>query len=199
MFEHFDFKLLDDVGFKEDSVREELLHPLLQRLGYSASLPNQITRSPALTHPFVYIGSKRHPVSIIPDYLVKRDAKPFFIVDAKRPSENILQGRSVEQAYSYAIHKDVRVQMFALCNGRDFALFHVSHWPALATFALKETDETWSTLAGFIGTRAVAREAIFHPDLGIGLARMGLAIDSKGKKVVQIFASVEIQTVARVD
>ena len=46
MFEEFDFTLLDDPGFKEDSVRGELISPLLRRLGYSASPPNQITRRP---------------------------------------------------------------------------------------------------------------------------------------------------------
>jgi hypothetical protein len=199
MFEDFDFNLLESPDFKEDSVREELIHPLLRRLGYSASPPNQITRSPTLLHPYVYIGSKKNKVHIIPDYLIKRDDKPFFVVDAKGPSEEILTGSNVEQAYSYAIHKDIRVEMFALCNGRHFALFHVSHWPALLDFPLSEVDESWPILARYIGTNAVRREVTFFPDLGIGMTYLGFAVDSRGHKIVQIFATIEIHLVARVD
>lgn len=199
MFEDFDFTLLDSPEFKEDSVREELIHPLLRRLGYSASPPNQITRSPALIHPYVYIGSKPHKVHIIPDYLIKRDERAFFILDAKRPSEEILTGPNVEQAYSYAIHKDVRAELFALCNGRQFALFHVSHWPALLSFPLSDTDASWPSLARWIGTDAVRRAVTFFPDLGIGMTYLGFAIDSEGKKIVQLFSLLDIHLVARVD
>jgi hypothetical protein len=38
--EDFDFALLDSPDFKEDAVREEIIHPLLNALGYAASGPN---------------------------------------------------------------------------------------------------------------------------------------------------------------
>jgi hypothetical protein len=37
LFEKFDFTILDDANFKEDSVREEIIVPILTKLGYSAS------------------------------------------------------------------------------------------------------------------------------------------------------------------
>jgi hypothetical protein len=37
IYENFDWTLLKTSGFKEDSVREELIAPLLKMLGYSAS------------------------------------------------------------------------------------------------------------------------------------------------------------------
>jgi hypothetical protein len=58
-FEAFDFEMLRDPDFREDSVREELVVPLLRALGYSASPPNRIIRSRPLEHPFVYIGTVR--------------------------------------------------------------------------------------------------------------------------------------------
>jgi hypothetical protein len=152
-----------------------------------------------LIHPYVYIGSKAHKIHIIPDYLIKRDNRSFFILDAKRPSEEILSGPNVEQVYSYAIHKDVRVELFALYNGRQFALFHISHWPALLTFSLQETDAAWPALASWIGTEAVRRKVTFFPDLGIGMNYLGFAIDSQGKKAVQIFSLLDIHLAARVD
>lgn len=36
LFKSFDFNLLDSPDFKEDSVREELITPLLHALGYQA-------------------------------------------------------------------------------------------------------------------------------------------------------------------
>jgi hypothetical protein len=38
----FDFQLLDSRGFKEDSVREEIVLPILNALGYAGSGPNRI-------------------------------------------------------------------------------------------------------------------------------------------------------------
>ena len=45
LFADFDFALLDDPDFREDSVREELIVPLLTALGFSASPPFRIIRS----------------------------------------------------------------------------------------------------------------------------------------------------------
>lgn len=199
MFEDFDFGLIDTPGFKEDSVREEIILPILRRLGYSASPPNQICRSISLQHPYVYIGSKKQNINIIPDYLIKRNDTNFFVLDAKSPSENISQGKNIEQAYSYAIHKDVRTQLFALCNGREFALYHVSHWPALLQFPVPEIDKHWRDLAAQIGSDIVRRDVTFLPDLGIGMLRFGLAHDANHKKVVHLYTLLDIHLVARVD
>lgn len=59
MFDEFDFKLLDDPDFKEDSVREELILPIIKKLGYSASGDSRIIRSKSLVHPYVAIGSQQ--------------------------------------------------------------------------------------------------------------------------------------------
>src|SRR5438045_2526127 len=100
----FDFNLLDHPEFQEDSVREEVIIPIIKGLGYSANKPNQIIRSRKLLHPFVSIGSKRKDIYIIPDYLFEVDGKPAWILDAKSPTEEIIKSQNVEQAYSYAIH-----------------------------------------------------------------------------------------------
>jgi len=66
MFEEFDFKVLDDPSFKEDGVREELIAPLLRRLGYLPTGRLKVVRSKPLVHPYVMIGSKRYPIHIPP-------------------------------------------------------------------------------------------------------------------------------------
>jgi len=109
LFAGFDFSLLESPDFKEDSVREEIVLPLLHSLGYSAGGLNQIIRSKALEHPFVNIGSGKRKIILIPDYLLAVGSKPAWILDAKAPDEEIGAGKNVEQAYSYAIHPEVRV------------------------------------------------------------------------------------------
>ena len=47
-------------------------------------------------------------------------------------------GKNVEQAYSYAMHRDVRTMFYALCNGRRFTLWHVLHYEPLIDVELVE-------------------------------------------------------------
>src|SRR5438552_971858 len=118
-------------------------------------------------HPYVYIGSQKHPISIIPDYLLVRDDQPYTVLDAKGPQEIVTSGKNVEQAYSYAIHKDVRVPLYALCNGHRLTVFHVSHWPAVLDVDLQEMHLEWDRvidLLGVTGHRQSLLPASFHPD-----------------------------------
>ena len=119
MFEKFDFSVLDDASFKEDAVREEIVAPILRKLGYRPSGAQRVVRSKSLTHPFVMIGSKKHPVSIVPDYTLFHDDTPLMVLDAKAPNQPIVACQNVEQVYSYAIHPEVRCEHYSLCNGRS--------------------------------------------------------------------------------
>ncbi len=95
LFNDFDFKLLNSPNFKEDSVREELITPLLHALEYKARGDFQILRSKSLLHPFVMFGSKKRNVYIVPDYLLRIKNKFAWVLDAKHPDENIINGVNV--------------------------------------------------------------------------------------------------------
>jgi type I site-specific restriction endonuclease len=126
MFASFDSSAFHDLTFKEDAVREEVIAPIIRRAGYRPTGSLRVQRSKPLTHPFVMIGSKKHPVSITPDYTLFYNDQPQLILEAKKPSEEIINSMHVEQAYSYAIHPEVRCQIYALCNGRAWSFFHTS-------------------------------------------------------------------------
>jgi hypothetical protein len=201
-FSRFDFSLLDDPRFREDSVREELVVPLLAALGYSASPPHRIIRSLRLQHPYVYIGTVRKPISIIPDYVLQRDEVNAWILDAKSPSENIDTGKNVEQAYSYAIHRDIRVPVYALCNGRKLTVFHVSQYSPIADVELREIHRVWPFILDFLGTKAAwpeGRRPSYLHDFGLALRKTGLDRDENGEKYFQVFESVQLRHVARVE
>lgn len=53
----FAWDTLDDPGFQEDSVREEIIVPILKGLGYGIERLYRIIRSKKLLRPFVSIGS----------------------------------------------------------------------------------------------------------------------------------------------
>ena len=173
--EGFDYSLLEDSEFKEDSVREEVVLPIIKALGYTASKPNQIIRSRKLKHPFVSIGSKRKDIFIIPDYLFEVSNKPAWILDAKSPIEPIIKSKHVEQAYSYAIHPEVRVNFFAICNGREFVLYNIEHLEPLMHFDIRSLPVHFGELRRILCPENVFDQSqlVFKKDLGLHLKRLG--------------------------
>jgi len=175
LFEDFNFSLLDDPRFKEESVREELIAPLIRDLGYTNSGNTQIIRNHGLKHPFVSIGSSRKKVTVILDYLMQVNEKPAWILEAKSPFEQITDTRHIEQAYSYAIHPEIRVNYFALCNGHDFVLYNVSRSKPLFHISLKAIDLYRSMLKELINPLNVFvyPDEKLSKDLGLHIKRLG--------------------------
>ena len=155
--------IADVIGAKEDAVREEVVFPLLVRLGYASANDAQIIRSKPLSHPFVMIGTTRRPITMVPDYVLAVGGTPQWVLDAKSPKEQITSGRNVEQVFSYAIHPDIRAQHYALCNGREFALFAVDSRDPLLHFPLAELESHWPSIHNFLGPQAFRATAARTP------------------------------------
>ena len=85
MFGNFDPALFDDPQFKEDSVREVIIAPMLARLGYYPSGTARVIRSRALIHPFIYAGTRKQPVTMVPDYTLLYQDRSILILDANAP------------------------------------------------------------------------------------------------------------------
>lgn len=151
--EDFDFGLLQDSEFKEDSVREVIISPILRELGYTEGGLNRIVRSRSLRHPFVKTGSGEREIRIVPDYLLLAANKPAWILDAKSPKQNITSGGNVEQTYFYAIHPEIRSRYYALCNGREFALFDREGEGMSLYFHVSEMNRNWDALYAMLGPR----------------------------------------------
>ncbi|MBI2059601.1 MAG: type I restriction enzyme HsdR N-terminal domain-containing protein [Nitrospirae bacterium] len=186
MFGDFDFSALDEPAFKEDAVREELVAPLLKRLGYSPTGRFKVVRSKALVHPFVMIGSKRYPVNIVPDYTLLVDDEPLLVLDAKRPGESIVKSHHVEQAFSYAIHPEVRCNTYGLCNGQDLVLYDVRRTGPIFKIALADTDKRWGEVVRAFDPRALRIPEIRHFKFDFGLyvlklVQLGSTLDSVHK------------------
>ncbi|WP_181901726.1 type I restriction enzyme HsdR N-terminal domain-containing protein [Thalassotalea euphylliae] len=175
MFKEFDFSILNDLEYKEDAVREDIVKPILTKLGYTPSGNNKMIRSRSLEHPFVYIGSQKRKINIIPDYVLEVSNSPKLILDAKGPNEDILKGKNVEQAFSYAIHPDIRVRYYALCNGRQLSIFDVTKRNHIAIIDVNELDENWDTVHRLLSPIALTKPELlnFKPDYGMYMLKAG--------------------------
>jgi len=178
LFEDFDFSLLTDSRFKEESVREELIAPLIRDLGYSNSINSkntQVIRNHGLKHPFVSIGSSRKKITVIPDYLLLVSEKPAWILEAKSPFEDITDTKHVEQAYSYAIHPEVRVNYFALCNGHHFIVYDINRPQPLFHISLKAIELYRGLLKELLSPLTILsfRDFNLNKDLGLHMKRLG--------------------------
>lgn len=175
LFKDFNFSLLDDPRFKEESVREELIAPLIKDFGYSNSGDTQVIRNHGLKHPFVSIGSSRKNVTIIPDYLMQVNEKPAWILEAKSPTEQITDTKHIEQAYSYAIHPEIRVNYFALCNGHHFVLYNISRPKPLFHISLRAIDLYRNMLKELLSPINVFKypDQALSKDLGLHIKRLG--------------------------
>lgn len=146
-FQNFDFAQLNSPDFKEDSVREVLILPLLQQLGYNNT---QIVRSKTFQNPFVKTASGKRALQQTPDYLLRIADSYAWVLDAKAPNENITDGGNVEQAYFYAIHPEVRTKFFALCNGKAFSLFRHDAAQPILYFELPDLAQYWDALSSYL-------------------------------------------------
>ena len=196
ILEHFDYNLLEDSEFKEDSVREEIIVPIIKGLGYTAHKPNQIIRSRSLIHPFVSIGSQKKKIYIIPDYLFEVDEKPTWILDAKSPSEAIVKSKNVEQAYSYAMHPEVRARFFALCNGKEFVLYSVDDFEPLMHFHMQSLPLYWESMKALLAPENIFSKSSldYKKDLGLHLKRLGF-----NQNTILVFPQIPITNICQLD
>lgn len=128
MLENFDFALLDNEDFKEDSVREFIIAPILARLGFvvkNDKSPQKLEMLLSKTlKAQIQIGSNKSiDTDLTPDYLLCVGGKNACVLDAKSPKIDISKGsKAQKQALSYMLAFET--SLYALCNGRAFIVFN---------------------------------------------------------------------------
>jgi hypothetical protein len=86
---------------------------MLAALGWHTA---DIEREPTLIDPKTGLPCK-------PDYLLKADGKYVCVIEAKKTTQSVTEPKNILQAYTYACNFEVHCQHYALCNGREFALW----------------------------------------------------------------------------
>lgn len=170
LFDNLDFTTIAaNPDFKEDSVREVIILPILKALQY----PQQdIIRSKTLQHPYIKVGSKKRPVNLVPDYALKVENNFAWVLDAKAPNQKIRNDDNVEQVYSYATHPEIRSTYFALCNGLEFSLFRTNETDKpILFFEIDKIDEHWDELKSYLSPNSFQVGKNFTYDTTIATAK----------------------------
>ncbi|MBX7242126.1 MAG: type I restriction enzyme HsdR N-terminal domain-containing protein [Bacteroidia bacterium] len=164
LFGQLDFKkIANDPDFKEDSVREVIILPIIKELGYTQE---NIVRSKTLQHPFLKIGSKKRPINLVPDYALKVENNFAWVLDAKAPNQKIINDDNVEQVFSYATHPEIRSNYFTLCNGLEFSVYRTADTdkPVLF-FELENIEANWYDLKLLLAPTSfqVGKNFVYEP------------------------------------
>lgn len=122
--------VLDLANKGEMTVRENLITPLLQLLGYDQDEDYEVIRDGddgqkfKLLLPTVYKGAKTN-TSIAPDYIPTVRKKFFWVLEAKRGSTNDLKTSFIAQVLQYAVHPQIQARFATLIDGVHIAVYNV--------------------------------------------------------------------------
>ncbi|MDR2754388.1 MAG: type I restriction enzyme HsdR N-terminal domain-containing protein [Planctomycetaceae bacterium] len=145
-FEGVDFNTIaKDPEFKESAVRSFIIDPLVKKLGYTEE---NIVLEKTIQ---IQIGSKKQTTPHYADYVLKIGACFVCVIEAKAPEKNIAEFSLIDQAFSYASHREIRSNYFVLCNGLEFALFKTDlNRSQILRFSLSEIDQYWNILKRYL-------------------------------------------------
>ncbi|MBB4661782.1 type I restriction enzyme HsdR N-terminal domain-containing protein [Conexibacter arvalis] len=122
-----DLQLLADYNFSgrnEEEIRGDWIEPLLRLLGYGLGTRHRILRETQLIldPPVRMLGSSRHRIDFVPTVFNRR----LWIIEAKRPQENLFADEHLGQAWSYATDPRIAVPLIVLCDGTRLGMFDVT-------------------------------------------------------------------------
>ncbi|MFH1777223.1 MAG: type I restriction enzyme HsdR N-terminal domain-containing protein [Candidatus Omnitrophota bacterium] len=145
----------------EADVREEIIAPLLRELNYSSGTENNIIREQPLKYPYSQLGRKKPNKDPLlrgkADYICEIVNGPRWTIEAKAPSVDISPD-DIDQAYSYAIHPEIRATYFCVANGKKFIFFQTDQGPnakpSIET-SYEKLNEDFETINNLIGPEAL--------------------------------------------
>lgn len=162
----------------ETDVREIIVRPLLQRLGYRHGTQANIRTEVSLRYDKAFLGRKNAakdpPLRGRADYICEVISYGRWVCEAKGANEELTRD-DAEQAHTYCAHPEISASHFLLTNGRLFRLYVVGQMDEpLLEWAFGDTESQFMTLFNILGPAAVRkrtqlmRHDIAKP-LGVGL------------------------------
>jgi hypothetical protein len=161
----------------ETDIREEVIAPLLRRLGYVSGTSNNVIREQLLRYPKQSLGRKnlkRDPqLRGKADYVLEVDRRLRWVIEAKPPNCP-LSLDDIEQAWTYASHAEVRAIYFVVCNGRNLIVHRTTNGPdagPLLSLKYEDFDSEFTRLESVLSPTALLRDfSDIMPDLGTAIA-----------------------------
>ncbi len=148
-------------SMNETDVREVIVRPLLNRLGYEYGTKAHIRTEVHLTYDRAFLGRKNKAkdprLMGRADYICDAVSFGRWIVEVKSP-QNPLTHDDVEQAHTYAAHPQVAAIYFLLTNGKEFSLYITGQLEApLLSWRYAETESKFLNLLNILGYDAICR------------------------------------------
>lgn len=163
----------------EADVREEIVRPLLTRLGYRHGADAYVKSEFSLSYSQAFLGRKNPSKDPVlrgrADYVCGVVASGTWIAEVKRPDEAI-DRPSIQQAHTYAAHPEVGAYYFMVTNGKDFSVYETGRLDEpLLSWAFSELEDSFLKIQNLIGPDAIrkrAKVALVDPGepLGKGLS-----------------------------
>jgi len=103
------------------------------------------------------------------------DGHPGLVLDAKAPSAKLVKTKHAEQAYSYAIHPEVRTRFYALCSGRQLVAYDTQGIAPIFVLDFADIDSNWELIESVLSPENVSKfaQSYFQPDYGATMMKMG--------------------------
>ena len=159
--------MFDELNFhnlNETDIREEVITPLVRALGYRSGTKNNIIREQSLRYPRIFLGRKKKnkdPVLRgIADYILEVDNSVRWVIEAKAPDVEI-DLDSIEQAYTYANHPEVRAVYFVLSNGKHLNVYHTHSAPGsdpLLSITYEEFNDKFQIISNVLSPESIKRD-----------------------------------------
>jgi len=171
------FAALPFEKLNEADIREEVIAPLLRKLGYQSGAENNIIREQSLRYPRHFLGRKspkKDPeLRGRADYILEVKGRLRWVVEAKSPEVDI-DLEVIEQVWTYSNHPEVRAIYFAISNGRRTVVFRTVDGPGacpILSLAYEQLDAEFQVLANLLSPEAIERDfAGIEVDVGVPIA-----------------------------
>jgi hypothetical protein len=143
----------------ETDVREEIVRPLISRLGYAHGTENNVRTEVALRYSYRILGhpkpGKDHKMSGFADYLCSVLSYARWTIEVKAPSVELGE-KEWAQAHSYACHPEIAAIYFLLTNGREFKLYSMSHArEPILEWTHENQDEMWVNISNLLSPASI--------------------------------------------
>lgn len=154
----------DFENMNETDVRETIVRPLLERLGYRHGTEANIRTEMTLRYDRAFLGRKNAkkdpPLVGRADYICELISFSKWVVEVKAPGEEIDRD-AIEQAHTYAAHPEIAASHFIVTNGRQFHLYQTSRLsdPVLR-WNFEEQEEKFLLIFNIVGPEAMRKRAL---------------------------------------
>ncbi|BCW88229.1 hypothetical protein sos41_13670 [Alphaproteobacteria bacterium SO-S41] len=150
----------------ETDVREVVVRPFLERLGYAHNTANDIKTERRFRYAEKFLGRPKEGKGISVEGIADYEciAGPFgkFIVEVKAPHIR-LDEKVLLQAHSYAAHPEVNARYFLISNGRLFSLYATSDLRRpIVSWTFEEEEERFLEVSNYLSPEAIQKRAHYE-------------------------------------